>query len=173
MGEPAVRRAPIYALATAAALCGGVLVTTTPAQAADDWYKVDNWTITAHKADSDWSEALRYPRTATQAQGRGLVRWSNGSEANGYVTEVQTAANDVVRDGYCALVEVYYQKKIGGVWKDQLRVNSADCVDRDGKAYWGSIQHSRTPIRHVKFRTCLGGEDWKVSLPRQCSSWDT
>lgn len=162
-----MKRTPKYALAAVGIAASVVLTTAAPAQAADDWYKVNDWTIRAHSRDSGWS--LPYPNTPTyQAEGRGQVHWSNGNETNGYKTEIRTAVKDLVHDGWCALTQVYYQKKVNGSWKDQYRVNSQDCVDGDG-AYWGTIQHSRTPIRHVKFRVCLGANwqpDWS-----QCGPW--
>lgn len=160
----------MYGLAAAGIAAGVALTTAAPAQAADDWYRVDSWTISAHSRDSDWR--LTYPKSPSgpsQAQGRGQVHWSNGNETRGYATEIRTAANDSVRDGWCALTEVFYQKKVNGSWKNQYRVNSQDCVDKDGKAYWGTIQHSRTPIRHVKFRVCLGA-DWQANH-NACGEW--
>lgn len=154
--------------AVAALAIGGL--TAAPAQAADDWYQVGNWTIGAHSRDSGW--ALTYPESPSgpsQAEGRGQVHWSNGNETKGYATEIRTAANDSVRDTWCALTEVFYQKKVNGSWTNQYRVNSQDCADEDGKAHWGTIQHARTPIRHVRFRVCLG-VNWQADH-RLCGDW--
>ena len=56
--------------AVAALAIGGL--TAAPAQAADDWYQVGNWTISAHFRDSGW--VLTYPESPSgpsQAEGRG------------------------------------------------------------------------------------------------------
>ncbi|MEU4955507.1 hypothetical protein ACFYN3_42910 [Streptomyces lavendulae] len=165
------KRSPLLALATASVVTAGVMATSVPAQAADDWITVSGWSINTQARDTLWT--ISYPNSASQAQGRGQVHWSDVQSNGGYYTEVRAAANDSVRDGYCAVTQLRYQKKINGTWTWQYRAPAVDCVDSDGDAYWSSHYKSREPIRNAQFRVCLGSPDGEISLPVQCSpGWD-
>jgi len=164
-------------LLLSAAAIGILIGTTAPVQAAtNDWHVIPSRTGDLdHNRATGWtlhaSDEPNSPSAPAQADGWGRVDWGLGTDENtGFTTEVHAGAKDLIRDNRCAVTVVRYDIKINGSWQNgHERSPAIDCSDGDG-AVVGKYYRSNYPVRNVRFKECLGGDDGSYDY-RTCGSW--